>query len=76
MSIAIIFVMLLGSVGCGGAKAANDPLTVLSVAGEGAGAEKWFGSWSDGKEGMTLSKGDRIKTDSGNTASITFFDGA
>jgi len=34
------------------------------------------GSWSDGKEGMTLSKGDRIKTDSGNTASITFFDGS
>jgi hypothetical protein len=77
MSIAIIFVMLLGSVGCGGAKAANDPLTVLSVAGGKVQVQKGgSGSWSDGKEGMTLSKGDRIKTDSGNTASITFFDGS
>jgi len=34
------------------------------------------GSWGNGKEGLTLTKGDRIKTDSGGKAVITFFDGS
>jgi hypothetical protein len=77
LSVAIIFVLLLGSAGCGGAKASNDPLTVLSVVGGKVSVQKGgSGSWNDGKEGMTLGKGDKIKTDAGNTASITFFDGS
>ena len=32
--------------------------------------------WSTGKEGMTLQAGDKIKTDTGATATVTFFDGS
>ena len=32
--------------------------------------------WSNGKQGMTLEAGDKIKTDIGATATITFFDGS
>jgi hypothetical protein len=73
---ASVLTLLTGITACG-AKASNDPLTVLSVAGGKVQVQKsGSGNWSDGKEGMTLGKGDRIKTESGNTAAVTFFDGS
>jgi len=33
-------------------------------------------NWSQGKEGTVLAAGDKVKTDTGATAAITFFDGS
>ena len=68
--------LFLGLTSCG-TKSGNDPLTVLSIAGGNVSIQKSGSSdWSNGKEGLTLAKGDKIKTDTGSTASITFFDGS
>jgi hypothetical protein len=66
-----------GFTSCGNSNSANTPLTVLSITGGNVSVQKsGSGSWIDGKEGLTMTKGDRIKTDSGGKAVITFFDGS
>ena len=55
----------------------NSPLTVLSIVGGNVHVLKTGSNdWSDGKEGMTLETGYKIKTDAGARATITFFDGS
>ena len=69
--------LLLGLVSCGTKAAAFSPLTVLSIVGGNVLVQKPNASdWNVGKEGTTLEAGDKIKTDTGATAVITFFDGS
>ncbi len=74
--IPVILSLFLGFAACG-ASASNTPLTILSIAGgkvlvQKSGSTNWVSS----KEGLTLVKGDKIKTDTGSTAAVTFFDGS
>ena len=74
--ISIIMPLLLGISACG-TNAANTPLTVLSITGGNVLVQKaGSSSWVNGKEGSTLVKGEKIKTDAGGKAAITFFDGS
>ena len=74
--ISIIMPLLLGISACG-TNAANTPLTVLSITGGNVLVQKaGSSSWVNGKEGSTLVKGEKIKTDTGGKAAITFFDGS
>jgi hypothetical protein len=72
-----VIMFSLGITACGSKVAAFSPLTVLSLAGGNVHILKTgSNNWSDGKEGMTLETGYKIKTDSGSKATITFFDGS
>jgi hypothetical protein len=52
-------------------------LTVLSISGGNVEVLKTGASgWKKGEEGMTLEMGDKIRTDTGGKALITFFDGS
>jgi hypothetical protein len=52
-------------------------LTVLSIAGGSVEVLKaGAGDWKKGEEGMTLEAGDKIRTNAGGTAVITFFEGS
>ena len=55
----------------------NSAMTVLTAVNGKVQVQK-YGSpnWNDAAIGMTLLKGDKIKTDNVSTASITFFDGS
>jgi hypothetical protein len=73
----IFLSLMLGTVSCGTKAAAFTPLTVLSIVGGNVLVQKPNSSdWTVGKEGTTLQAGDKIKTDTGATAVITFFDGS
>ena len=77
----VITTLFLGMSACGSnvgaAKTPGSPLTVLSIAGGNVSVQKSGATgWTSGKEGLTLAKGDRIKTDDGGEAEITFFDGS
>jgi hypothetical protein len=66
-----------GTSACGSKVAAFTPLTVLSTVGGSVHILKTGSNdWGDGKEGMTLEEGYKIKADSGSKATITFFDGS
>jgi len=59
----------------GGVAAA--PLTVLSIVGGNVQVLKsGANDWSNGIEGMTLEVNDRVRTDPGGNALITFFEGS
>ena len=75
--IPILLSVFLGIVSCGTKAAAFTPLTVLSVVGGNVLVQKPGNTnWSQGKEGTVLAAGDKVKTDTGATAAITFFDGS
>ncbi len=58
-------------------KVASSPLSVLSITGGNVLVRRADGSdWTPGQVGMTLDPGFSIKTDSGATATITFFEGS
>jgi hypothetical protein len=68
--------LLFGISACG-SSAANTPLTVLSITGDNVLVQKaGSNTWITGKAGMSLEAGEKIKTDTGATASVTFFDGS
>jgi hypothetical protein len=73
----VLFSLLLGVASCGTKVAAFNPLTVLSIV-QGNVLIQQVGSsnWTTGKEGTTLQSCDKIKTDTGATATVTFFDGS
>ena len=76
-SVPILFSLILGISSCGTKVAAFTPLTVLSIVGGNVLIQTpGTTNWSNGKEGITLEAGDKIKTDDGATATITFFDGS
>jgi alpha-tubulin suppressor-like RCC1 family protein len=74
--------LLLGITSCrtntgNNSSTANNPLTILSIVGGNVLVQRSGSSdWSNGKQGITLEAGDKIKTDIGATATITFFDGS
>jgi hypothetical protein len=75
--IPVFLSVFLGAASCGSEVAAFSPLTVLSgingvVLIQRPGASDWINA----KEGTTLEAGDKIKTDTGAKASITFLDGS
>jgi hypothetical protein len=72
-----VLAVSLGLFACGSKVAAFSPLTVLSIVG-GSVHVLTSGSndWIDGKEGVVLETGYKIKTDTGSKAIITFFDGS
>ena len=73
----LILLSLLGTASCGTKVAAFTPLTVLSfVRGNVVIQKLGTSNWIDGKEGMTLEAGYKVKTDDGATATVTFFDGS
>jgi len=73
----VILSLFLGIASCGTKAAAFTPLTVLSIVGGNVLIQKTGSSnWSAGKEGTTLQAGDKIKTDTAATATVTFFDGS
>ena len=73
----VLFSLILGISSCATKVAAFSPLTVLSIVGGNVLIEKpGTTNWSNGKEGITLEAGDKVKTDAGATATITFFDGS
>ena len=52
-------------------------MTVLSIVGGNVEIQQpGTSNWTNGKEGITLEAGDKVKTDAGATATITFFDGS
>ncbi len=55
---------------------ASTPLTVLSIVGGDVLVMKPGGQWTRGEAGMTLEVSDRIKTETGGQATITFFEGS
>jgi hypothetical protein len=72
-----IFLSFILGVSCTAKVAAFSPSTVLSIVGGNVHIQKTgAASWNDGKEGATLHAGDKVKTDAGATAAITFFDGS
>ena len=72
-----LFSLILGISSCATKVAAFTPLTVLSIVGGNVLVEKpGTNNWNNGQEGMTLEADDKIKTDVGASASITFFDGS
>ena len=52
------------------------PLSVLSIVGGDVLVMKSGGQWTRAESGMTLEVNDRIKTESGGRAYITFFEGS
>jgi FecR protein len=73
----LILSLFLGTISCAAKAAAFTPLTVLSIVGGNVEIQQpGTSSWTDGKEGITLETGDKVKTDPGATATITFFDGS
>lgn len=73
----VIFFLFSELFACGSNVAAVSPLTVLSVvAGNVQIIKSGAHEWSNGTEGMTLQAGDRIKTENGSKATVTFFDGS
>ena len=74
--VAITMSLLFGISACG-SSASNTPLTVLSISGGNVLIQKTGSStWITGKAGMSLEAGEKIKTDTGATAAVTFFDGS
>jgi len=72
-----IISFFLGIASCGGKVAAFTPSTVLSIAGGNVLIQRHgSGNWSTGKEGTLLETGDKIKTDTGSSATVTLFDGS
>jgi hypothetical protein len=68
--------LLFGISACG-SSAANTPLNVLSITGGNVLIQKTGSdAWITGKAGMSLEAGEKIKTDTGATAAVTFFDGS
>ena len=82
LTVPVIIFLFLGITSCGTTSAGNlssgnRSLTVLSaITGSVQINKSGSGNWSDGQEGMTLAKGDQIKTSDSSTASVTFFDGS
>jgi hypothetical protein len=73
----VLFSLMLGISSCATKVAAFTPLTVLSIVGGNVEIQQpGATSWTNGKEGITLEAGDKVKTDAGATATITFFDGS
>jgi hypothetical protein len=73
----VLFSLVLGVSSCAKKVAAFSPLTVLSIVGGNVEIQQpGATSWTIGKEGITLETGDKVKTDAGATATITFFDGS
>jgi hypothetical protein len=77
----LVLFLFLGMSSCtqagGNAAAGDSPLTVLStVSGKVLVQAAGSNSWIDGKAGMALKVGDKIKTDSSAAATVTFFDGS
>ena len=73
----LILSLFLGIISCASKGMAFTPLTVLSIVGGNVEIQQpGTTSWTDGKEGITLETGDKVKTDPGATATITFFDGS
>jgi hypothetical protein len=69
--------LFLGTLSCAAKGTAFTPLTVLSIVGGNVEIQQpGATNWSNGKEGITLETGDKVKTDPGATATITFFDGS
>ena len=74
--VTITMSLLFGISACGSGTA-NTPLTVLSITGGNVLIQKTgSNTWITGKAGMSLEAGEKIKTDTGATASVTFFDGS
>jgi hypothetical protein len=72
-----ILVLLMGTLACGSTAKAFAPSTVLSIAGGSVHVLRTgTQDWSIGRESMVLQTGDKIKTDPGALATITFFDGS
>ncbi len=75
--VTVLFSLILGLSSCATKVAAFTPLTVLSIVGGNVEIQQpGTTNWSNGKEGTTLEAGDKVKTDPGATATITFFDGS
>ena len=76
--ISILLSLFLGISSCGNNSVqGNSPLTVLSIVEGNVLVQKTGASdWSHGNEGMILQAGNKIKTDNGGKATITFFDGS
>ena len=73
----VLFSLVLGVSSCAKKVAAFSPLTVLSIVGGNVEIQQpGTTNWTNGKEGITLETGDKVKTDAGATATITFFDGS
>ena len=73
----IMLSLFLGIISCATKAAAFTPLTVLSIVGGSVEIQQPGATgWTDGKEGITLETGDKVKTDPGAIATITFFDGS
>jgi len=73
----VVLSIFMGTISCGTKVSAFSPLTVLSIVQGNVLIQKAGSSdWNTGKEGTTLQAGDKIKTDTGATATITFFDGS
>ncbi len=67
----------MGTSACGSSAKAFTPSTVLSIVGGNVHVLKTgTQDWSNGEENMILQTGDKIKTDPGAKATITFFDGS
>lgn len=76
LAVPVIFTLLLTLASCGN-KSENNPLTVLSITGGNVQVlKKGSGNWTPSKTGMFLGTGDKIKTDDGSKATVTFFDGS
>ena len=70
--VTILLSLFVGISSCG-EKLENNPLTVLSITGGNVLIQKTgSNNWNTGKEGMTLETGNKIKTDVGSKATITF----
>ena len=73
----VLFSLILGVSSCATKAAAFTPLTVLSIVGGNVEIQQPGATgWNNGKEGITLETGDKVKTDPGAIATITFFDGS
>jgi hypothetical protein len=74
--VASLLSLSAGFISCGNS-GGNTPLTVLSITGGNVLVQKSGSTnWGNGIEGLTLVKGDKIKTDIGGIAAVTFFDGS
>jgi hypothetical protein len=75
--VAPVLFLCLGTLACGSTAKAFAPSTVLSIVGGSVHVLKTgTQDWSIGDENMILQTGDKIKTDPGARATITFFDGS
>ena len=72
----IMFSLILGRISSRATKAATYSLTVLSIVGGNVEIQQPGATgWNNGKRD-TLETGDKVKTDPGAIATITFFDGS